>query len=109
MVIRRVGLEAWVWLGGLTYLALIDPAACNHFSFCGLRLLGIEHCPGCGLGRSISFLLRGDLAQSFETHWLGIPALLILIHRIYSLFRSAGRRASEPHPISLVNPSGERP
>ncbi|HEY2583255.1 MAG TPA: DUF2752 domain-containing protein [Mucilaginibacter sp.] len=52
-----------------------------------MKLLGFSWCPGCGLGHSISFLFHGDLNRSFHAHWLGIPALVIISHRIYILIR----------------------
>ncbi|MEJ6981139.1 DUF2752 domain-containing protein [Pedobacter sp. P351] len=56
-----------------------------HFSLCPLSNLGFPWCPGCGLGRSITSVFHGDLKSSFEYHWFGIPALLILLHRIFVL------------------------
>ncbi len=74
---------------GLLYLALTDPSASAHFSFCVFNRLGIEHCPGCGLGHSISYLFHGDFYTSFATHPLGIFAVLVLSLRIYSLFKKS--------------------
>ncbi|MES2267660.1 MAG: DUF2752 domain-containing protein [Bacteroidota bacterium] len=69
----------------LACLAFTDPACQSHFSLCPLKLLGITWCPGCGLGHAISFLFRGDVRGSFHAHWLGIPVLLLLLYRIYTL------------------------
>jgi hypothetical protein len=79
--------EAVIWTCGLVYLACIDPRVTHHLTICPLRLLGFEHCPGCGLGLSISYLLHGDLAGSWNTHPLGIFALPVLVWRIFSLIR----------------------
>jgi hypothetical protein len=49
--------------------------------------MGITWCPGCGLGHSIAFLLHGDVRNSFHAHWLGIPALLIILYRIVDLVK----------------------
>jgi Protein of unknown function (DUF2752) len=49
--------------------------------------MGITWCPGCGLGHSIAFLLHGDIRNSFHAHWLGIPALVIILYRIYDLVK----------------------
>jgi hypothetical protein len=86
---RRGGLdpELLAWVGGLFYLALVAPEADRHFSFCILKAMGFAHCPGCGLGRSISWLLHGNLGQSFQTHPLGGPAVAVLTGRILSLLR----------------------
>ncbi|MDH5598454.1 MAG: DUF2752 domain-containing protein [Cyclobacteriaceae bacterium] len=59
----------------------------SHFTLCPLANIGLEICPGCGVGRSIGLLLHGEVRQSFFYHPLGIPALFILIYRIYRLFK----------------------
>ncbi|KAB2908356.1 MAG: DUF2752 domain-containing protein [Ignavibacteriales bacterium] len=73
--------EALIWIGALIYLALYNPVQEASFSFCVLDNLGFEHCPGCGLGRSVSFLLHGDFQASWEAHKLGIFALIVLLFR----------------------------
>ncbi len=84
-LIKPISVELIFWLAALTALALNNPTA-HHFSLCPLANLGFEHwCPGCGLGRSIGLLLHGHIGQSITQHWLGIPALLIILHRIYAL------------------------
>ncbi len=75
-------IEILVWSLALLYLALINPDVPRLFSFCLFHNIGLEFCPGCGLGRSISYFLHGNIAQSFLTHPLGIPAVFILAHRI---------------------------
>jgi hypothetical protein len=77
--------ELAFWAAALISLALTDPTNEAHFILCPLKLLGIKWCPGCGLGHSISFLFHGDLMQSFHAHWLGLPAVIIILHRIYVL------------------------
>lgn len=54
-------------------------------SLCFFRFLGVGWCPGCGLGHSIHASLHLDFATSFSEHPLGIPALLIIAHRIKQL------------------------
>ena len=81
----RKNLEAFIWLGGITYLALINPYSGDHLSLCAFDLAGIDFCPGCGLGMSISLLFHGDIAASFSMHPLGIAALIILVYRVASL------------------------
>jgi hypothetical protein len=49
--------------------------------------MGFKFCPGCGLGHSISYLFHGDIQESFSTHPLGIFAVIIILCRIYNLFR----------------------
>jgi len=60
--------------------------------------MGFTWCPGCGLGHSISFLFHGDIKSSFHAHWLGIPALIIIVYRIYVLARL---RFSEQAPWTV--------
>ncbi|MBE7175569.1 MAG: DUF2752 domain-containing protein [Mucilaginibacter polytrichastri] len=72
-------------VGGLTFLAFLDPEK-SHFSLCPFHHLGIL-CPGCGLGRSISWIFRGEIGTSFRTHFFGLPALAILLSRIVQLTR----------------------
>jgi hypothetical protein len=77
--------EAIFWSAALILLAFNNPITDQHFSFCIFKILGFKYCPGCGIGRSISFLLRGDIRASFNLHPLGIPAFLILTYRIIDL------------------------
>jgi hypothetical protein len=83
---KKLSFELFCWTAGLLYLALIYPAA-EHPSLCLLKNLGIAFCPGCGLGASISYLLRGEIALSFSTHPLGSFATIVLAHRIIVLLR----------------------
>src|SRR5688572_6439077 len=76
--------ELVIWIVGLTSLAFIDPHQA-HYSFCPLNNLGFDFCPGCGLGKSISFLFRGDLKASVDAHWLGGFAVIVLSFRIINL------------------------
>lgn len=76
--------ELTAWLGSILFLAFTAQSS-THFSLCPLDNLGLNWCPGCGLGRSIRFLLHGELLLSLEHHWFGIPAFLILMHRIMQL------------------------
>jgi hypothetical protein len=84
---RLLGLEGLIWIFALMYLAIFINPLHTHFTICPLSNLGFEHCPGCGLGNSIAFLFRGNFTQSFNSHILGIPAVIIIIHRIVSLIK----------------------
>jgi hypothetical protein len=86
-MIKRIPLEAIAWVVGLMLLAAIDPYQHNHFTICPIQHLGFDWCPGCGLGLSISLLFRGDLYHSLVTHPLGLFAIVVLSHRIYSLIK----------------------
>jgi hypothetical protein len=76
--------ELTFWIAALLSLAFSNPAGPAHYSLCPFKALGIW-CPGCGLGHSISWLFHGDLTNSWHAHWLGIPALLLILYRIYVL------------------------
>ncbi len=91
---RRVGPEPFIWIVALLYLAIHNPYAQTEFTICPLRNLGFHYCPGCGLGRAVSFLLHGDIVRSIQTHLLGIPATIILGFRIFSLLNNALKRPS---------------
>ncbi|AYL99563.1 DUF2752 domain-containing protein [Mucilaginibacter celer] len=69
-------------------MAITSPTDESHFILCPLKLMGISWCPGCGLGHSIIYLLHGDVAGSFNAHWLGIPATAVILNRIFVLTRS---------------------
>jgi putative exporter of polyketide antibiotics len=88
--------ELIFWLGALIALGLSDPTQASHYTLCPLKLMGITWCPGCGLGHSIAWLLHGDIPRSWHAHWLGIPALIVIVYRIYDL---AKQRVINKHPV----------
>ena len=77
--------ELAFWIAALLALAIANPTDETHFTLCPLKLLGFKWCPGCGLGHSISFLFHGNIKGSLHAHWLGIPAVIIIMYRIYIL------------------------
>ncbi|MDT3696341.1 MAG: DUF2752 domain-containing protein [Ignavibacterium sp.] len=83
--LKLIGIEVIVWISALLYLAFFNDPFNQHFTICPLANLGFEHCPGCGLGNSISLLFHGYFLESFYTHLLGLPAILIILYRIFSL------------------------
>jgi len=86
-IINSFSFEAAIWVGGLFFLAFINNPADVHFTICPLTNLGLNICPGCGLGNSISYLFRGDLIASFHSHPFGLFALIILLTRIIHLLK----------------------
>ncbi|GIV58628.1 MAG: hypothetical protein KatS3mg042_1541 [Rhodothermaceae bacterium] len=88
-VMQRIPVEALVWTAGLAALACMDPEAEHLFSLCLFKNLGLPFCPGCGLGHAVAYLVRGDLAASWQAHPLGVPAVLMLTGRIVALVRQA--------------------
>ena len=67
-------------------MAVMSPSN-THSSLCPLSAAGLDFCPGCGLGHSVSYLARGNFEASFMAHPLGMIAVLILIWRIVQIFR----------------------
>jgi hypothetical protein len=82
---KSVPREAIVWSLALIALACAEPLAESHVTICPLALLGVDICPGCGLGRSIIFLFHGHWQESFAAHPLGFFAVIFLLYRIISL------------------------
>ena len=83
-ILANVNLELVIWVTALVVLALINPVE-HHLTLCPLNNMGFKYCPGCGLGRSISYLFRGDFIASFHMHPLGIFALGTIGYRIIQL------------------------
>ena len=93
-MLKRIPIEAIVWTTGLALLACMDSGT-DHFSLCPLENAGLDLCPGCGLGKSVSLLFHGHLYDSLRAHPLGIFAVLVLSFRIVNLtklyFRNYGK------------------
>jgi hypothetical protein len=87
-MVKRIPREAAIWLLALIALA-IAPQSVGHFTLCPLGNAGIAICPGCGLGRSIGYLFRGEIAESWHAHPLGIFAVFVLSYRIVLLILNA--------------------
>lgn len=92
---KLIGFETAIWFTGLIFLAFFNSPAESHFTICPFAYVGIEFCPGCGLGRSISYLFQGDFAASLNSHPLGILALIIISYRIITLININWRRYAE--------------
>lgn len=80
--------EAFIWIAALLFFAFRQPGPA-HYTICPLKNLGFHFCPGCGLGTSITYFFHMDFRASFETHPLGIPAVILLIFRSMQVFRQA--------------------
>jgi Protein of unknown function (DUF2752) len=87
--------EALAWMIALAIPAFINPHAETHFSLCFFDNIGLSWCPGCGLGRSIALLYRGELTASFQAHPLGMFAVIILLYRIVTIVF----RKNKPNPL----------
>lgn len=94
---RRIPLEAIVWTAGLAGLAILGPSLDGHITICVPSLLGFDGCWGCGLGRAIGYLFRGDFQASWNAHPLAIPAVVVLLYRITTLLLRSRTFAGAPH------------
>lgn len=84
-MLNKWPIELIIWSAAILILCISYPKTVSHFTLCPIENLGFSWCPGCGLGRSISYLLHGEIKLSLDQHWFGIPALCILIFRIVQL------------------------
>jgi hypothetical protein len=71
---------------GIILMATMDPLNTGT-SFCLFELIGVQYCPGEGLGHSIAWLFRGELRNSIDANLFGIPAVLILSFRILQIWK----------------------
>ncbi len=83
-------IELIFWTMGLIYL-FINSLAQTDLSFCPVKHLGFNWCPGCGLGKSISYLFNFQIINSLKTHPLGIFALIVISYRILTLIKNIRR------------------
>jgi hypothetical protein len=56
-------------------------------SFCLFDLVGIEFCPGEGLGHSIAWIFRGEFKNAIEANLFGPLAVIVLSSRIVQIWR----------------------
>jgi len=85
-------LELIFWAGALLVLFFMSTG--DSPSLCIFRFAGFSSCPGCGIGHSIHDALHLNFARSFSEHILGIPAVLIILHRIKQLLFTPKQYAS---------------
>ncbi|NWJ50509.1 MAG: DUF2752 domain-containing protein [Bacteroidetes bacterium] len=84
---KIINIELIFWICALILLAFTNPNE-HHFTLCPFSNLGFKYCPGCGIGRSIAYLFRGDIIHSFQMHPLGIFALAVIDFRIYQIINN---------------------
>jgi hypothetical protein len=88
--------EWFVLAAGLFAMALLNPVS-DSASLCVFRAFGFEFCPGCGLGRSVAYVFRGDIIASLQMHPAGIPAVFVIAGRIGSIFKRNRNIHNEKH------------
>lgn len=107
MIFRRLYQynELLIWVAALLWICFgIDPST-NPTSFCAFHWMGFEACPGCGIGRSMHAALHGNWVVSWKYHWFGVPAVLIIFHRIISLITSTKTKLHEQLPDGIARPA----
>jgi Protein of unknown function (DUF2752) len=81
---KQFPLELIFWIGSIAAILTINPEV-EAFSLCPLHNLGIEWCPGCGLGKAMNLLARGEFQASWQLHPASALAYGVIFHRIYVL------------------------
>jgi hypothetical protein len=105
-ILKIVEWEAVLWAIGLIYLLFVNPYQTHEFTFCPFHNLGITFCPGCGLGRSISFFYHGNFIQSFKAHPLGIAAFVLIFYRIVVLFNKMNKNFHKTNEVNYGKCNG---
>ena len=77
-------IELCFWITAIVVLFFMN-AGSNESSLCFFHWLGINRCPGCGIGHSIHSALHLQFIQSLQQHPLGIVAVVIIFSRIKQL------------------------
>lgn len=80
-------LELIFWITALIYLFSINPES-THFTLCPIKNVGFNFCPGCGLGHSLHQMMHLNFRASFSDHPLGIFAFIVILFRIFTLFKN---------------------
>lgn len=83
----RIPYDLFVWIVSLSLVAFIPLDTDLHSTWCPLDRLGFDWCPGCGLGRSMKYLMVGDWEHGWEMHPLGGFALVVIGLRIGEIIR----------------------
>ncbi|WP_214459089.1 DUF2752 domain-containing protein [Flavihumibacter fluvii] len=97
--------ELLIWIAALLWIYFgINPAE-KQTSFCTFHWLGFTVCPGCGIGRSMHAALHGQWGISWEYHWFGLPALLIIFFRVISLITTNKKHLHEQLPDGYARPA----
>jgi hypothetical protein len=90
--IMQIPLELIFWIGSIGAILTINPEV-QAFSLCPLHNLGFDWCPGCGLGKSMNLLARGEFQASWNLHPAGSLAFGTIIHRIWVLIKQQKQSA----------------
>jgi hypothetical protein len=89
---KQIPLELIFWIGSIAAILTINPEV-EAFSICPLHHLGFDWCPGCGLGRAMNLLARGEFLASWQLHPAAGLAYGAIFHRIWVLIKQLKHRA----------------
>ncbi|ULQ55404.1 DUF2752 domain-containing protein [Flavihumibacter rivuli] len=89
-----------IWLAALVVLAFGIDDQPGETSLCFFNWLGWEHCPGCGLGRSMHAAMVGEWKRSWDLHWFGIPAIFTIVYRILTLLKPTFQTNLNEQPVN---------
>ncbi len=74
---RAIDAAALIWFpAGLVLLWAMAPRLDDMYAVCVFQTALGYPCPGCGMTRSIAYLLRGRIVDSFALHPLGALTVL---------------------------------
>ncbi|MCH5249496.1 MAG: DUF2752 domain-containing protein [Lachnospiraceae bacterium] len=80
------------WPAALVLLVYTAAVNLIFHNFCPMVIVSGLPCPGCGLTRSIVYLITGRLSQSLYINPMGIPIACILIYFFWNRY-IIGRKA----------------
>ena len=89
--LQTIPVELITWIAFILAILTINPYS-DAFSLCPLDNLGLTWCPGCGLGRAMNLLVRGEFLASWEMHPLASLAYAVIFHRIWVLIKLLKKR-----------------
>ena len=84
--LQTIPVELIVWIVSVLAIFTINPYS-DSLSLCPLDNLGLHWCPGCGLGRAMNLLARGEFLASWKMHPLASFAYGVIFHRIWVLIK----------------------
>ncbi len=77
--------EQAIWTCALIVLFFMNSSSSGD-SVCTFRFIGIDSCPGCGLGHAIHDALHFNFIRSWQHHVLGIPVIIAILIQIFKPF-----------------------
>jgi len=84
-------LELIFWIGSMAAILTINPEV-EAISICPLHQMGLDWCPGCGLGRAMNLLASGEFQASWRLHPAAGLAFGVIFHRIWVLVKQLKHR-----------------